>query len=148
MQYSFDNGARIPVVVVHCLDWRFVRATWEFVVKELGIPFFTPYSFPAGPRVLLDEMTRSVFLRALDDVSIGHHKIRQIILIAHRDCKAYGGTERFESREAERAVHERDLRLARGMLRRKYPEVDVELFYMEIVSMTGSEGKIEAQRVD
>ncbi len=145
--YPFDNGSRIPVVVVHCLDWRFVRQTWEFITKELGIPFFTPYSFPAGPRVYLDIETRNVFLGALKKVSIDEHKIRRIILIAHRDCKAYGGSARFRSLEEERAIHERDLRFAREVLNRKFPEVDVELRYLEIVSMAGDEGKAQFQLV-
>jgi hypothetical protein len=147
MQYQFDNGSRVPVAVVHCLDWRFVQQTWKFITKELGVLFFTPYSFPGGPKVFLDLETRNVFLRVLETVSIGHHGIQQVILIGHRDCKAYGGSARFGSPEEERETHERDLRIARDVITRKFPGVMVDLFYMEIVSMAGGEGKVEPQQV-
>lgn len=145
--YSVDLKPRVPVAAVYCLDHRFVQQHQDFIVKELGVPFYTPYSYPAGPRVYLDIETRNVFLGALEKVSIDHHKIRRIILIAHRDCRAYGGSVNFKSLEEERATHERDLRLAREKLNGKFPEVDVELYYMEIVSTTGDEGKVQFQLV-
>lgn len=145
--YSVDLKPRVPVVAVYCLDYRFVQQHQDFVRKELDILFPTPYTFPAGPRVYNDGMTRNVFLGAFREVSVGEHKITRAILIAHRDCKAYGGSEAFPSLEEERATHERDLRLAREVLQRQFPQVEVDLYYMEIVRRSNDEGKAQFQLV-
>jgi len=145
--YSVDLKPRVPVVAVYCLDHRFVQQHQDFVRHELDILFYTPYTFPAGPRVFTDSMTRNVFLHAVREVSVGEHGVRRVILIAHRDCRAYGGSTHFSSLEEERATHEQDMRIAREMLNRQFPDIDVERYYMEIVSVTGEEGKVQFQLV-
>jgi hypothetical protein len=148
MQYSFDNSKKVPVVVVHCLDYRFVEQTGEFIRRELGLRGrYTPYTFPGGPRVYTDGMTRNVFLHAFREISVGHHKITRVIFVAHRDCGAWGGSAAFSSLEEERATQENDMRAARETLNRQFPEVEVDLYYLEIVGKTGDEGKIEFQPV-
>jgi hypothetical protein len=145
--YLFDNKPRIPVVAVYCFDYRFVGQTEDFIRRELHIPFCTPYTFPGGPKVYNDIETRSVFLGAFSKVSDLHHGVERVILIAHRDCKAWGGSEAFPSREEERVTHERDMRVARDMLLRRCPRLEIELYYMELVSVTGEEGKVQFQLV-
>lgn len=145
--YSFDNKPRIPVVAVYCLDPRFVQQTQDFIRKELDIISCEPYTFPGGPRVYNDAMTRNVFLGALQNVSIGKHKAERVILIAHRDCKAWGGSEAFASLEEERATLENDMRAARDTLRRIHSEIEVELYYLEIISLIKDDGKIQFQLV-
>ncbi|MBI5071494.1 hypothetical protein HZB93_01175 [Candidatus Falkowbacteria bacterium] len=148
MQYSFDNSKKVPVAVVHCLDYRFVEQTNEFVRKELNLKGrYTPYTFPGGPRVYTDGMTRNVFLHALREISVSHHKITRAVFIAHRDCGAWGGSAAFSSLEEERAAQENDMRAAKKTLNREFPDVEVDLYYLEIVSMTGDEGRVEFQPV-
>jgi hypothetical protein len=53
------------------------------------------------------------------------------MLVNHRDCGAYGGSDAFHSTEAERAQHENDLRRAAELLRKEFPDVAVELFFAE-----------------
>ncbi|MFA5128639.1 MAG: carbonic anhydrase [Patescibacteria group bacterium] len=145
--YLVDLKLRVPVVAVFCLDYRFVQQHQDFLRHELGILFYTPYTFPSGPRVYTDRETRNVFLGAFSRVSDHHHQATRVILIAHRDCKAWGGSEAFPSLEAERAAHEDDMRAARDTLQRRCPRLEIELYYMEIVSRTGDEGKIQFQPV-
>ncbi len=144
MLYPFDNNNRIPALIICCSDWKTIQQTLRFAREELRIPFFTLFSFPAGPRVLLDIETRNVFLSTLERTLDGEHGAQQIILVAHRDCTAYDDSVRSER---ERGVYERDLRLAREVILRKFPNADVSLYYMEIVKITGGEGKLEPQRV-
>jgi hypothetical protein len=145
--YSFDNKPRIPVVVVHCLDGRFVRQTQDFITKELGLLVYTPYTFPGGPKIYNDARTRNVFLSALAEVSVGEHKVERVILIAHRDCKAWGGSAAFASLKEERATLESDMRAARETLHRLHPEIEVELYYLEIVRLINDDGKVQFQLV-
>jgi len=134
MQYSFENIHEVPAAVFYCLDPRFRQQTAEFLKGELGLENFDQYVAPSGPRVLAQEATRGIFLDMVKRVSVGLHHIKEIILIAHRDCGAYGGSKAFSNREAERATQEEDLKIAREILRKEFPELEkIALYYLEIV---------------
>lgn len=143
MQYSFDPKLhKVPVAVFSCLDPRFWKQTVTFIREELGFENFDPYVIPSGPRVLVKDETRDVFLGNIERVSIGLHHINEVVLIAHRDCGAYGGSKAFSSPEAERATHEEDLKIVRGIFKERFPQLAVKLFYLEIIS-----DKVEFQPV-
>ena len=148
MRYQFKNIHKVKAAVFFCLDPRFWEKTLEFIKGELKIDDFDPYVNPGGPKVLVDNDSRDFFLKKLEDVSLKLHHAEEIILIAHRDCGAYGGskafgaTPEFPNPSAERELQEEDLRRAKAILKEKFPDVRVELWYLEII---GSE--IEFQKV-
>lgn len=149
MQYPFDPKLHeVPVAAFFCLDPRFCKQTIQFIQEELDFreefnsENFDPYVIPSGPRVLVKDETREIFLNNIERVSIGLHKIKEVILIAHRDCGAYGGSKAFSTPEAERATQEEDLKIARGILKERFPQLAVKLFYLEIIG-----DKIEFQPV-
>jgi hypothetical protein len=146
MQYPFNPKLHeVPAAAFFCLDPRFWEKTIAFVQKELGFKEFDPYVQPGGPRVLIQDATRNIFLDDIKRVSINLHHIKEVVLIAHRDCGAYGGSKFFESRgglAAERTKQEGDLKKARETLNEKFPQLKVSLYYLEIVGE-----KIEFQPV-
>jgi len=143
MQYPFKNTHEVEAAVFYCLDPRFRKQHTEFIEKELGIDKFDAYVIPGGPRVLVQDSTREIFLSSIESVSVGLHHAREVILIAHRDCGAYGGSKAFSSPEAERATQEEDLKIAHGVLLEKFPQLAVKMYYLEIIG----DGKIEFQSV-
>lgn len=131
-QYLFKNFHHVPVAAIYCLDPRFRIQHEQFISRELGFEDFDQYVFPGGSKILKDDSTRDIFLNAIQNVSVNLHHIEKIVLIAHRDCGAYGGSKAFPSSEAERAIQEKELRIASGILLKRFPGITVTMFYMEI----------------
>ncbi len=131
-QYPFRNFHHVPAVAIYCLDPRFREQHERFIAGELGFGEFDQYVFPGGPKVLVDEATRAFFLGAIEKVSIGLHGAKEIILIAHRDCGAYGGSKKFGNPAEEKATQVEDLKIARGVLAERFPGITVTMFYAEI----------------
>ncbi len=132
-QYPFKNVHHpIPVAVIYCLDPRFRTQHEQFVNQELGLDEFDQYVFPGGPKVLANEEMRDIFLGAIEKVSIGLHHVKEFVLIAHRDCGAYGGSTKFSDPATEKATQVEDLKIARGVLLERFPGVTVNMFYAEI----------------
>jgi len=131
-QYPFRNFHHVPAVAIYCLDPRFRKQHERFITEELGFGEFDQYVFPGGPRALVDKTTRDFFLAAIEKVSIGLHQAKEIILFAHRDCGAYGGSAKFNNPAEEKATQVEDLKIARGVLAERFPEITITMFYAEI----------------
>ena len=131
-QYEFKNFHHVPAAAVFCLDPRFRTQHERFIAEELGFDNFDQYVFPGGPKVLANEETRDIFLGAIEKVSIGLHHVKELVLIAHRDCGAYGGSAEFPNPATEKATQVEDLKIARGVLVERFPDITVSMFYAEI----------------
>lgn len=147
MQYTFKNvHEQIPAAVVYCLDPRFRTQHENFITQELGFEKFDQYVFPGGPKVLADETTRDIFLGAIEKVSLGLHHVKELVLIAHRDCGAYGGSKFFVDKgglAAEKEAQVEHLKLASNILQENLPGIAVSMYYLEIVG----EDKVEFQQI-
>ena len=133
MQYPFKNFHHVPVAAIYCLDPRFRTQHEQFISRELGFKDFDQYVFPGGPKVLADETKRNIFLDAIQNVSVNLHHIEKIILIAHRDCGAYGGSAAFSDPAVEKEAQTKDLQTAQKILLERFPKISVSMFYAEIV---------------
>lgn len=136
--YSFENIHEVQAAVVHCIDPRFYGIHLR-EMERVWVRDYDPYVWPGGPKKLLEEGSLNELIR----VSVEMHHAHQIILIAHRDCGAYGGSKAFSSLEEERQTQEADLRKVGMMLLAKIPGLKVEMLYLEIVKP----GKCEFQVV-
>jgi carbonic anhydrase len=82
-----------------------------------------------GGRFLLEQL----------QISLRLHEVRQIILVHHEDCGAYGLGEEVSGDE-EMATHREDLRKARAVLEKHFPGVEVLTYFMRL---NGSAEKID-----
>ncbi len=57
------------------------------------------------------------------------HSTRQVYLINHEDCGAYG-KEQISDSDAELAMHRRDLRAGRALLQESFPAIEVLTYFM------------------
>jgi hypothetical protein len=62
----------------------------------------------------------------LEQLGVSHdlHQARQIYVINHEDCGAYG-PEQIPDSSLELEIHRRDLRAAGGLVRERFPDVEV-----------------------
>jgi hypothetical protein len=69
------------------------------------------------------------FLLEMLNVAYDLHGVRQFYLVNHEDCGAYG-LENVADSEEELATHRSDLRAARTLVKKSYPDVEVFTCFM------------------
>lgn len=111
-------------VVVCCIDFRFQKFIREWTDENLKDKTFDLVGF-AGATKELDTIMKQI------DISVRLHQIKQVILIHHEECGAYGA-------ESTPERHTQDLKKAKTEILAKYPNLDVDLYYLYL------DGKFEA----
>jgi hypothetical protein len=105
-------------LVVHCIDFRFIQYIRSFTDVALAGKTFDEIAWAGGTRSW-DIIMQEVY------ISERLHDPRQLVLINHEDCGAYG-----EEGTPER--HAADLRRAREAILAKYPDDRVDLYYLHL----------------
>ena len=113
-------------MVICCIDFRFQKNIRDWTDENLKGKTFDLVGF-AGATKELDTVIKQV------DISVSLHKVKQIVLIHHEDCGAYGEEDSYER-------HVQDLKKAEKRIKDKYPEVQVGLYYLHL------DGKFEQIR--
>ncbi len=125
-------------VVVACFDHRFDRVLRRFL-KKIGVVNPDPIIVAGGAKSLAspEHETDREFLVDQVTKSIRLHGTDRVILMLHSDCGAYGGLHKiFNGDEAaEVAHHKSELRLAHGTLKRAFPEVSVECYFVDFAGV-------------
>ena len=123
------------VVVIHCSDPRYQPHFQYFLYSGLGLNRYGLIAIPGGPEHL-SPSERSDALRsqgaAWFDFMSKLMDAERCILIGHADCRWYIANH-IESDESRLKDHvRRDLLAAREGIRRRFPNVKVELYFAEI----------------
>ena len=105
-------------LVVACIDFRFQKTFVEWLDANVGHGNYDRVGLAGGVRNW-DAIAGQI------DISKRLHDIKQVILINHEDCGAYGEAGTFEK-------HSADLRAAREAVRQKHPDVQVDLYYARL----------------
>src|SRR3989339_962630 len=108
-------------IVVCCIDFRFQKYIRDWTDKNLTNKTFDMVGF-AGSTKDLDIVMKQI------DISVRLHKIKQIVLIHHEECGAYGTESTLER-------HAQDLRKARHMILSSHPDLRVDLYYLYLDGM-------------
>lgn len=58
-------------------------------------------------------------------ISVRLHDIEQVVLMNHEECGAYGSESTPEN-------HARDLKKAKEVIMAKYPQLDVQTYYLHL----------------
>ncbi len=129
---SYVNFAEEPShecenLVLMCMDFRFHEKLAQ-VIGHSGYRQFDLLALPGGSKSVVDESSRGVMLAAIE-IGVSAHKVKRVIIVDHVDCRAYGGSEAFESPEAEELRHTEALLEASGIVRERFPELEVVLVY-------------------
>ena len=120
--------------IVYCMDFRLHEPLNNFledqkldgdgadVVRVAGA--IKSLSRPQNAR------DREFLLEQLN-VAYELHGVRQLYLINHEDCGAYGLEDVVDSPE-ELALHAEDLRVARALLKDRFPDTEVLTYFMRL----------------
>lgn len=111
-------------LIVICMDFRFQSAITDWAEAEGYTKDFDLVSLAGAQKSILDEDTRTTALKQID-LSVDLHGSNQVVLIAHQDCGAYGGSVVFENWEQEREKYIADMEAAEVIIKQKHPAVKV-----------------------
>ena len=105
-------------IVVTCIDFRFQKYITGWLKKNLGDH---KYNRVAMAGAIFD------FKTILNQIDISNrlHHIKKVFLINHEDCGAYGKLGTYER-------HQKDLRLAKAKIQKKYPHLEVKTYYLHL----------------
>lgn len=115
------------VLAISCIDGRFIKRIVEWVSGKTGGVFDYRTEVGCSKSIIESEDDR-LRLFELIRVSIRLHSIKEIWLIDHIDCGAYGGSG-DQSEDIEEKLHSEKLSLAGELVRKAFPELKIRSFY-------------------
>lgn len=104
--------------VVSCIDFRFQKYLRKWLEENMADKTYDYVGF-AGATKDLETIKKQL------DISVRLHHVKQVVLIHHEDCGAYGV-------ESNHDRHAADLKKAKKTILEKYPNLKVDLFYLHI----------------
>lgn len=104
--------------VVACIDFRFQKYIKNWLEKNLQNKTYDYVGF-AGATKDLETIKKQL------DISVRLHHIKEVVLIHHEDCGAYGV-------ESTQKRHAADLKKARQIINILYPNLIINLFYLHL----------------
>lgn len=114
-------------IAVFCSDERFSQAAFECLKTTLGVERCDLIVYPGGPQFIAsnqeDPIKRMKFL-------IQAHSVTRIILLSHTQCGYYMNLHPEMTESVLSALQISDIHKAADDLRRMFPGITVECYYM------------------
>lgn len=111
-----------------CIDGRFIKMTVDWLTEKTGGVFDFRTGVGSSKAIIASEDDRESFFNVIK-TSVKLHGIKEVWLIDHIDCGAYGGSERFNDEEAEKKFHFEKLQEATSIVQNNFPDLKVRKFY-------------------
>lgn len=105
-------------LVVCCIDFRFQKYIQKWLGQHMKDKTYDMVGFAGSTKSLPIIMKQVVISKSL-------HHIKQVVLIHHEDCGAYGV-------ESTPERHATDLQKARKKILAQYPDLTVLLYYLHL----------------
>ncbi|HLN00990.1 MAG TPA: carbonic anhydrase [Bryobacteraceae bacterium] len=135
-RFHFDSPIevyRADAAVLWCFDDRITLVVQKFL-KRISARHVDTIRIAGGAMALAspkDNFEQGFVIEQLR-LSRKLHQTERVILVAHRDCGAYGGSARFQGdAEAEVSFHRAELARAAEVIRTALPEVTVEHYFAD-----------------
>lgn len=110
-------------LVIQCIDYRFQSAVRRFLLNRGLKNKYDLVSLAGSAKDLLGK-DKSFILKQIE-ISSRLHGIKEIYLVHHLDCGAYGGSKAFKDLKAEIKRHKSDLFQAKKIIHNKFPRLRV-----------------------
>jgi len=117
------------VLAVSCIDGRFIKKTIDWLTEQTGGVFDFRTEVGATKAIIDCESDRNSFCNVIE-TSLRLHSVKQLFLIDHIDCGAYGGSKEFENEEAERKFHIDQLDKAAEIIAAKFPSIEIKKVFV------------------
>lgn len=126
------RGHHCDILLIGCMDFRF----HQYLVRALDLLLDLDelsYDFRGvvgGSKAIADPIARRQMFKSIN-LAVKKHGISVILLADHIDCGGYGGSTKHESEEAEERFHIDQLRKAKDILMRRYPDLKIITIYQD-----------------
>jgi hypothetical protein len=135
--------------VLTCFDQR-IRMTVNKFLQRRGIVRPDMIVIAGGAKTLAsprNDFERDFILEQMR-MSILLHKTQRAYLICHSDCATYGGLAAFNKDQAAEAEHHgQELQRARVLLNDRFPELQVECFFVNFEGVFAADADGTCQAV-
>ena len=132
VKFNYTGIHHCNAGVVCCEDFRFHPIFENFVENYLKLTAYDMISVAGGAKAINKAKNgEDIALKSID-VTFNLHQADKLVIINHRDCGAYGGSEKFATREAEQKFHFAELRKAKEKILTNYPEKIIILLYVDL----------------
>lgn len=118
-------------LVIQCIDFRFRKSLTEFLEARFGNSYDL-VSVAGGVKRLVQDPLENNFILEQIKISDTLHKPEVILLIQHEDCGAYGGSKKFQNREQEIDFQRQELKKAKALLGKQFPDKSVETYFIRL----------------
>lgn len=140
-QYTADAA------VVWCFDYRF-ELVLRKLLKKIGFDSYDPIVVAGGGKNLASPGSEEERRFVLGQIrsSMRLHGTKNVILMFHSDCGAYGGLAAFNNdveREAEH--HRQEMHRAAAFLNAEIPDVHVRSFFVNFDGVWEAEPEATAE---
>jgi len=128
-------------LLIRCMDFRLNKETRKWIAEsDLFDGGFDIISLAGASKDLVDgsEEIKNNFLKHIG-VSVDLHQIEKIIIFHHSNCGAYALDYKFGSIQEEKEKQLEDMRKAKEIILKKYPEVKVVFVWGELKDEEGKE---------
>ncbi len=105
-------------IIVSCIDFRFQKYVRNWLDKNLKDKNYDYVGF-AGSTKELDTILKQIA------ISVRLHNIKQVILMHHEECGAYG-------QESTPQKHAAELKKAQNAILALYPKLKINLYYLRM----------------
>lgn len=131
---TLNSNHHCDALVIHCIDFRFHEAVRDFLRNELNIKSYDLLTIPGAAKHLTaaGSATRGEGLLEDIGISIRLHEPKEIILINHADCGAYGGRAAFADTAAEETAHRQALEEAATSLTKQLPNISIKTYFASV----------------
>ncbi len=115
---------QVDNLVISCIDFRFRAKIALWIKDELGDASDLT-AIAGASKAILDEDTRATTIKQID-IAARLHDIKNIYILDHIDCGAYGGSGKFSDSDAEIGMHKERLEEAKKVLNERFPDLEVK----------------------
>ncbi|MDO8443951.1 MAG: hypothetical protein Q7S80_00385 [bacterium] len=118
------------VLAVSCIDGRFIKKTIEWLALQTGGVFDYRTEVGATKAIIDCEADLDSCCNVIA-TSLKLHSIKQLYLIDHIDCGAYGGSKDFANKDEEKKFHTERLDKAAEILTERYPNIIIKKVFAD-----------------
>jgi carbonic anhydrase len=113
-------------LVVSCIDYRFRSKVSHWIDDTLNGEADI-VALAGVSKAILEDSSQKI---ALNQIRIAKdlHDVKNIHLIDHMDCGAYGGSKAFKNEEDEIGMHEDQLKQAAAIIEEHFPGLTVHAY--------------------
>jgi carbonic anhydrase len=136
-QFALAEKKLPKALVLSCIDYRVLEAGRYFLsLQNLGGQY--DFTALAGASLALSGVPHAYDAEAFWDqldISYRLHKIKQVIVLDHQDCAAYSykiEPNLTNDPQQEIAVHTEYLSRAYWAIRDRYPDLNIELYFINL----------------